>query len=187
MMPPLVSHALRLATVAGFDQSCSHQVGRLLQLLASHPRTGTIGEIGTGFGVGAAWMASALQPGVVLFTVESDEKLAAAATRLFRSVPTVRVLAGDWREILSHGPFDMLFVDARAPKEDHPDDLIGAVRPGGMIVLDDFTPIEAQPREWRDRADPLRDFWLHDPRLHSVEIQIAPGMAVILATRTAER
>ena len=61
---------------------------------------------------------------------------------------------------------------------------IAALQPGGMIVLDDLTPVEAWPEEWRGTPDPVRDFWLHDPRLASLEIPLTPTLAVILAARS---
>jgi predicted O-methyltransferase YrrM len=185
MIPPLVSQALQLAADRGFGLSCTEEVGRLLHLLTSHQRTGVVGEIGTCCGVGAAWMATALQPGVSLITVESDADTAAKASDLLHAAPAVRVLHGDWRTILSHGPFALLFVDATEPKRDHPDELIDALQAGGMIVLDDLTPVEAWPPEWHGTPDPIRDFWLHDPRLISLELPLTPTMAVILATKFA--
>jgi predicted O-methyltransferase YrrM len=182
-IPPLVSQALGLAADRGFERSCTEEVGRLLHLLAGHQRTGIIGEIGTGYGVGAAWMATALQPGVSLVTVEADEEASAQACELLHAAPTVRVLHADWRAILSHGPFALLFVDAAEPKRNPPDELIEALQPGGIIVLDDFTPFEAWPEKWRGTPDPIRDFWLNDPRLSSLEITLTPTMAVILAAK----
>ena len=40
-----------------------------------------VAEIGTGCGVGAAWIVSALDPGVTFVTVERDASLAAAAVQ----------------------------------------------------------------------------------------------------------
>jgi predicted O-methyltransferase YrrM len=159
-------------------------VGRLLHLLTAHQHAGTVGEIGTGYGVGAAWMATALQPGVSFVTVESDKESAARASELLHPVPAVQVLHADWRAILAHGPFTLLFVDASEPKRGHPDELIEALQPGGIIVLDDLTPMETWPPEWHDTPDPIRDLWLHDPRLISLEIRLTPAMAAILATRS---
>jgi predicted O-methyltransferase YrrM len=52
--------------------SCLPQHGRLLQLLAGGIGVGTIGETGTGYGVGLAWMASAAHPDARLFSIERD-------------------------------------------------------------------------------------------------------------------
>ena len=63
-IPPLVQQATALAADLGFTASCTPEVGRLLRVLASACRQGSIGEIGTGCGVDTAWMARALAPGV---------------------------------------------------------------------------------------------------------------------------
>jgi predicted O-methyltransferase YrrM len=62
--PPLVRRALELERELGFDRSSIPEVGRLLHLLAAQRGRMRVGEIGTGCGVGAAWIASALPPHV---------------------------------------------------------------------------------------------------------------------------
>jgi len=101
--------------------------------------------------------------------------LAGAAERVLTSVPNVRVIHGDWREILQHGPFAFLFVDAAAPKQHESETLLEALRPGGVIVLDDLTPGR--------QNDPMREFWLTDPRVVATEVLVSATEAVILATR----
>lgn len=194
-LPSLVQEAMELADRLAFVSSCSLGVGHLLQVLASHVRGGVIGEIGTGCGVGAAWLTAALAPGVSFVTVELDMARAAAARTLFDAYPQVRVLQGDWHDILAHGPFDLLFVDAGVAKAS-PNGAIGgvsaaaeaileALRPGGLIVLDDLTPEDQWPEEWRDKPDPVREFWLNDARLAATEIFVTLESSVILATRLA--
>ncbi len=55
-MPSLVGQALARAEQLNFTHSCLPEVGRLLRVLSGNVRNGTIGEIGTGCGVGSAWM-----------------------------------------------------------------------------------------------------------------------------------
>ena len=57
--PELVGRALALAERSGFEHSCAPAVGRLLAVLAGRVRGGLVGEIGTGCGVGTAWMTGA--------------------------------------------------------------------------------------------------------------------------------
>src|SRR5207245_7638558 len=78
--PPLLGRALELARELGFERSSLPEVGRLLRALASGRFR--IAEIGTGTGVGAAWIADALAPGAVFVTVEADPERAEAAARL---------------------------------------------------------------------------------------------------------
>lgn len=178
-----MQHALDLADRMQFQHSCTIEVGRLLRLLASQVRRGTIGEIGTGCGVGAAWIASGKAPDVSFVTVESDVARAQAAASLLAVVPSIRILQGDWHLLLEYGPFAMLFADGAKAKEREPEVLLQSLKLGGTIVLDDLTPENRWPPEWRGRVDPVREFWLNDSRVIATEILVTPGSAVILATR----
>src|SRR5215468_4969006 len=96
--PPLVRRALVLAESAGFEKSCLPEDGALLHVLAARRGVARAAEIGTGTGVGAAWIVSALPPGARFFTAEIEPELAAAAAELFADDPDVTVLAGPWQE-----------------------------------------------------------------------------------------
>lgn len=179
MVPPLVERALALTETLGFERSCTEDVGRLLHLLAASRGHERIAEIGTGTGVGAAWLVSALAPQTPFFTAELDPKRAAAAAALFSEDANVHVLAGDWRELLPpEAPFDLVFFDAA--KLDRPQEdgelVVGLLAPGGMAVLDDLTPGRPGP-------DPVRAFWLGHPGLFAIEVLTAPKNATILAVR----
>jgi predicted O-methyltransferase YrrM len=181
-IPQLVRQAMDIAEHVRFEHSCTPEVGRLLRLLTGHLRDGRIGEIGTGCGVSAAWIVSALVPGASFVTVELDAARAEAARALLDPYPNVRVLQGDWHGILDHGPFDLLFADTKA-KRDEAEIVLGALSLGGMVVLDDMTPGEHWPHEWRGQPDPVREFWLNEPRLAATEVLTGSTMAAIVATR----
>ena len=136
-------------------------------------------EIGTGTGVGAAWIVSALGPQTPFFTAELDEERAAAATALFADDPNVHVLAGDWRELLPpEAPFDLVFFDAAKQLRPQEDGrlVVGLLAPGGIAVLDDLTP-------GREGSDPVRDFWLGHPELTAVELLTTAENATIVGVR----
>ncbi|HEY8104276.1 MAG TPA: class I SAM-dependent methyltransferase [Gaiellaceae bacterium] len=174
MPPPLVERALALAERTGFQRSCSAETGRLLQVLAGQRGHERVAEIGTGCGVGSAWIVSALDPDVAFLTVELDEQRAADAAELLAEDESATVLLGDWREVLlAEAPFDFLFADGGKAK--YEEELVGLLAPGGMLVLDDLTPGYADP-------DPLRELWLQHRRLVAVELQVSPREAVIVGT-----
>jgi predicted O-methyltransferase YrrM len=129
----------------GFENSCIPEVGRLLSVLAAAVRGGSIGEVGTGCGVGATWLVSGLAADSRFVTVEEDGERAASVAALFQHRPNVRVLHGDWHDILAHEPFDLLFVDAAPAKYDEPAVVVESLRIGGLVVLDDLTPEEYWP------------------------------------------
>jgi predicted O-methyltransferase YrrM len=171
--PPLVEQALREAERTGFTRSCSPETGRLLQLLAAQRGRARVAEIGTGSGVGAAWLLSGLDPGVAFVTVELDAGRAAAADQLLAADENARVLRGDWRDVLPpEAPFDLLFADGGKAKEH--EELAGLLAPGGTLVLDDLTP--GRP------ADPVRELWLRHPRVLAAELQVSSHEAVIVGT-----
>ncbi len=174
--PPLVRRARALAASAGFHRSCAPEDGALLHVLAGRRGLVRAGEIGTGTGVGAAWIVSALAPGTPFVSVEVDAERAAAAAALFAQDADVRILAGDWRDLLpAEAPFDLLFVDAHDAKDDV-DGVVGLMTPGATAYLDDFT----YPP---DLPDPRRDAWLGHDALAAVEIEVAPGRRAIVALR----
>ena len=174
MLPPLVERALALAESAGFTRSCSSEAGRLLQVLAGQRGRTRVAEIGSGCGVGSAWILSALDPHVPFVTVELDPERATAAADLLAADENARVLAGDWQELLpAEGPFDLLFADGGRAK--YREELVGLLAPGGTLVLDDLTP-------GREGPDPVRELWLGHPRLIATELQVSPREAVIVGT-----
>jgi predicted O-methyltransferase YrrM len=79
-LPALVGKALRTAERQGFALSCRVEQGRLLSVLAGGAIT-SIGETGTGVGVGLAWLVSGRRAGVRVVSVERDESRAAEAAR----------------------------------------------------------------------------------------------------------
>jgi predicted O-methyltransferase YrrM len=171
-----------------FERSSLPEIGRLLAVLAAQRPRGRFAEIGTGCGVGTAWIASALDAEAGLVTVETDAERAGAVGRLFAEVPNVRVRHGDWHEVLPpEAPFDLLFFDGGQWKSGdvaaESEQALALVRPGGMVVIDDLTPEALWPEEWRGRPDPVRDFWLGDSRVAAAEILSTPQTAAILAVR----
>ena len=177
-IPPLVERAEALARELRFDRSSSRETGALLHVLAASRGRERVAETGTGVGVGAAWIVSALAPHVPFFTAELDEDRARAAADLFRRDEHVTVLHGDWHDVLAaEAPFDLLFHDGskRRPDVDG-EHVVGMLTPGGIVVMDDMTP-------GHTGADPVREYWFGHPWFAAVEAQVSAGEAVIVAVR----
>jgi predicted O-methyltransferase YrrM len=183
LIPPLVKRAKNLARQMSYRSNCSDGTGRLLRLLASQFQGGVLGEIGSGCGVGTAWLVSALAPGTTLVTVEKNNALSAVVRSLFESYSMVRVLYGDWNEIIKFGPFSMLYVSARTARFCAPEVLMEALRLGGVLVIDGLVPLEQLSYDMQLKTDPVRSFWLNDPRLEATEILVSSNEAIILTSR----
>jgi predicted O-methyltransferase YrrM len=177
--PPLVARARALAYELGFTHSCSEETGRLLHVLAGMRGRMRVAETGTGAGVGAAWIVSALDASVPFFSAELDEGRAAAVAELFREDEKVHVLDGDWHDVLPpHAPFDLLFHDGSKRRPDlDGEETLGLVAPHGLVVLDDLT-------SGREGPDLVREFWLGHGSIAATEIQVSVRESVILAVRT---
>lgn len=179
--PRLVDRAISLADSLGFKNSCLDEVGRLLYLLAGHVSSGRIAEIGTGCGVGTAWLASATTLDV--YTIDNDQDRVQATQELFSEIPNVHQISGNWDWILQQCPFRLVFVDAKPAKLEGIGDVVNATEVGGLIVIDDLTPIEFWADEWKGKPDQIRDAWLHHDQLVSAEIRTSLKAAVILARK----
>jgi predicted O-methyltransferase YrrM len=187
-LPPLVQQAYEAARRVGFPLSraestgsgfaCLPDTGRFLAMLAAG--CGRIGELGTGAGIGTAWMASAMPAECTLVTAEIDEQRAAAAREVFADDPRVTVVTGDaFAAISLGGPYDLLFSDGGGAQQT----LIDLLAIGGRLVMDDVTPLELLPEGSPFRAnDPKRTFFA-DSRLVSTEV-VLPDLRNSLLTGT---
>ena len=186
-LPPLVERAVQACRGAGFDLSCLPSQGRLLQVLAGGVGSGRIGETGTGGGVGLAWLASGASPEARLISVERDQGLVSVARSVFQDTPAVDILHDDWRALQAQGPFDLLVLDGGGQGKTEEGPLLpeGWLRPGGLIVIDDFTPTVGWPPMHQGRPDVARMFWLGHPRLSAAEVRTQPDAATIVAMFTS--
>ena len=194
-LPPLVAKAAALAAEAGFIHCCTPEHGELLQVLARGRTGGIIGETGTGYGAGLAWMASAVGVETRLVSVESDSRRAGACKALFAGLPNVELVHGDWRLIESYAPFDLLVLDGGGGGKranDPPAEPRRLLRPGGTVVLDDFhPPLEFWPEpaaardEYGRSVVESRKYWLQHPDLFATEVRVRPEVSTILGTLKA--
>jgi predicted O-methyltransferase YrrM len=195
-LPALVERAVELARSMRFPYSCHPAQGRLLALLAQGRPGGLIGETGTGCGVGLAWMLSAADPTTRLVSIERDRARAEAARELFAPYRQVQVLTGDWPALLEHGPFDLLVLDGGGSGKTAGDTPVApreALRGGGSLVIDDWTPWDRWPpraagevdgvQGSRQVLDQARLHWLQHPDLLASEARMAPTLSTIIAMR----
>jgi predicted O-methyltransferase YrrM len=197
-LPPLVTRAQALARQVGFaltreqanpgrPSACLPGAGRFLAVLAAGCTGGQIGELGSGTGIGAGWIASAMPADCVLITVEIDEPLARAARELLAADPRIEVITGDALRVMpSRGPFGLLFADCGVRDHAAFAALVGSLRIGGRIVMDDVTPERMLPPDSPLQASDIkRQFFSSEPRLVSAEV-VLPDLdnSLLVGTRT---
>lgn len=185
-VPPLVAAAIARARQAGFLMSCDPAVGRLLAVLAAHlPEGARVLELGTGTGVGTAWIVSGLLPrtDVTVTSVEKDPGTATVAAG--GDWPSfVDLRRGDALDVLAEGgTFNLVFADAPGGKWEGLDRSVAALRPRGLLVVDDMTPEPDWPDSQRAAQDKVRQALLSARELTSAELAVGSG--VILSVRSA--
>jgi predicted O-methyltransferase YrrM len=185
-LPPEVKAAVELARTARFAHSCLPEQGELLRILARGVGPAVIGETGTGYGVGLAWLAAGAHPEAKLISIEREPDRAAAAAGLFRDNPAVEVRVGDWRDLRGFGPFHLLVLDGggQGKQGEPPLEPAAWLRPGGLLVIDDFTPSADWPPRYAGHVDITRQYWLDHPDLRATQINVSPQSTTILATYT---
>jgi predicted O-methyltransferase YrrM len=174
-VPPLVAAAVARAVRVGF-----------LAVLAAHLPVGArVLELGTGTGVGAAWIVSSLLPrtDITLTSVEKDPGTAAVAGA-GDWPPFADLRCGDALEVLAEaGTFDLIFADAPAGKWEGLDRSVAALGPHGLLVVDDMTPQPGWTDSHRAATEGVRRALLSAPELTSAELAVGSGM--ILSVRGA--
>jgi predicted O-methyltransferase YrrM len=180
--PLTTAEAAGTGTGTGTGAACLPDTGRFLAMLAAG--CARIGELGTGTGIGTAWMASAMPATCTLVTAEIDTERAAAAQEVFAEDPRVTVVTGEALDTVSlGGPYDLLFSDCTADREM----LVDLLAIGGRVVMDDVTPFGLLPDDSPFRTqDPKREFFFGNPRLTSAEV-ILPDLrnALLVGTRVS--
>jgi hypothetical protein len=108
----------------------------------------------------------------------------AAARALFHNHPGVRVEHADASDLARHGPFDLLVLDGGGQGKSGAPPLSPAdwLRPGGLVVLDDFTPSTRWPPVHDAAPDTARAYWLTHPDLFATQINVSPTATTIVAS-----
>jgi demethylmenaquinone methyltransferase/2-methoxy-6-polyprenyl-1,4-benzoquinol methylase len=182
-LPAGVAAAVARAEAAGFRLSCDPDVGRFLAVLAAGvPANGRVLEMGTGAGVGTAWIVHGLgeRTDAEVISVEMDPALHAAVA----AAPWpghVSLRRGDVLAILDDlGTFDLVFADAQGGKWEGLDRTIGVLRQRGLLLVDDMTPETFIDEVHRRRTEEVRRTLLSHPQLVGAEIQAATGMILVM-------
>jgi len=183
-VPETVTAALARARDAGFELSCDPAVGELLAALAAAvPAGGRILELGTGAGVGLAWLLAGLgdRSDAEIVTVDVDGSLQ-EATRTAGWPDFVQFVLEDGAVVVKHaGRFDLIFADAPGGKLTGLEDSIAALSSRGVLVVDDMDLTLHRDAELRALLAGVRGTLVDHPDL--VTVEFAHGSGVILGVR----
>ena len=173
-LPASLTGILQDTAAMGFRMASERQTGSLLRTLAASRVAGRFLELGTGTGVGTAWLLAGMDSASRLDSVEIDVSALDIARRHLGGDPRVTFHLTDGEAFLEQSAsmrFDLIYADAWPGKFSHLDLALSLLRVGGFYVIDDLLP---QP-SWPDG---------HAPRVPALIAELE-GRRDLVTTRMA--
>lgn len=184
-VPPVVEAIRRDTQRLGFTMASEPKTGSLLRTLAAAKPAGRLLELGTGTGVGTAWLLAGMDAGSRLDTVESDGKVLEVAQRHLGHDPRVTFHLADGGAFLARavpGQFDFIYADTWPGKFTHLDLALALLRMGGLYVIDDLLPQASWPPGHAPRVPAL--IAALEARHEFVATKLAWASGLMLLVRT---
>jgi predicted O-methyltransferase YrrM len=132
----------------GFTLASEPKTGALLQALAASKPSGEFLELGTGTGVGTAWLLGGMDARSRLTSVDSDSKVQDVARRHLGHDGRVTFHLGDGGAFLGRSTglqFDLIYADAWPGKFTHLEQTLALLKRGGIYFVDDLLPQPSWP------------------------------------------
>ena len=126
----------------GFSMPSDLQTGSLLKtLIASKPK-GNFLELGTGTGLGAAWILAGMDDDSKLISIENEAKYLEIAQKVLENDKKLTLICGDAEAWIQRceDSFDFIFADTWAGKYLELDKAISMLKTGGIYFIDDMLP-----------------------------------------------
>ncbi len=183
--PPVLAEILRDTKAIGFAMASEPLVGSLLRTLAASKPAGRLLELGTGTGVGTAWLLAGMDADARLISIESDSKAASLAQRHLATDHRLQLVIEDAAATLGQLPtesFDLIFADTWAGKYTHLDDALRLLKVGGLYVIDDMLPQPDWPEEHSAKAERLIETLQTRHDLTLTRLNCASGVVIVVRT-----
>ena len=169
----------------GFTLASEPKTGSLLRALAASKPGGTFLELGTGTGVGTAWLLAGMDTGSRLVSVDTDANAQGVARRHLGRDSRVTFHLGDGAAFLEQAAlqtFDLVYADAWPGKFTHLDRALALLKMGGIYLVDDLLP---QP-SWPDGHAPKVPVLIADleRRRGFIATQLAWASGLMILVRT---
>jgi predicted O-methyltransferase YrrM len=130
------------------------RTGALSRVLAASKPGGRFLELGTGTGIGTAWLLAGMDANARLDTVDNDVHVLDVARSHLREDSRVAFHLADGADFLAHlprGEYDLIYADAWPGKFTDLDQALALLRIGGIYFIDDLLP---QPN-WPEGHAPI--------------------------------
>ncbi len=156
--PPILEDLMRATQKLGFKLASEPLTGSLLRTLAASKPGGNFLELGTGTGVGTAWLLAGMDRHSTLISVESEERFIEVARIYLASDPRVSFHLEDAAALIARLPkasLDFIFADTWAGKYTHLDETLALLKRGGIYIIDDMLPQPTWPGDHPPKVERL--------------------------------
>ena len=183
---PAVLHAIRHDTAQhGFTMASEPKTGSLLCALAASKPGGRFLELGTGTGVGTAWLLAGMDSASRLDTVDNDASVLAIAQRHVGHDPRVTFHLMDGVLFLQRSEamqLDFVYADTWPGKFTHLDLALSLLRVGGIYFVDDLLPQPSWPEGHAAKVPPLIAELESRPGFTATKLAWASGLMILVRT-----
>jgi predicted O-methyltransferase YrrM len=179
--PEALAPIHRATREIGFALASEPKTGALLRALAASKPGGRFLELGTGTGVGTAWLLAGMDASSHLDSVDNDETVLVVARRHLGHDARVTFHVADAAEFLARLPsvhFDFIYADAWPGKFSHLNDALSLLRTGGIYVIDDLLPQPNWPDGHAPRVPVLIDEIERRSEFVTVRLSWASGLMI---------
>jgi predicted O-methyltransferase YrrM len=188
MSEPAALSAIRERAVAlDFTMASETRTCALLKVMAASKPGGRLLELGTGTGVGTAWLLEGMDATTTLTSVDTSPEFQAVAREVLGSDPRLTLVIEDGAAFLrrqSPASFDLIFADAMPGKYEALDDALALLKPGGLYIIDDLLPQPNWPEGHAEKVPVLLERLRADARLVMTPMEWASGLTI--AVRKSE-
>lgn len=187
-VPAALDAILRDSQKLGFKMGSEPQTGALLRTLAATKPGGRFLELGTGTGIGTAWLLSGMDAESRLDSVEIDSNVSDIARRHLGKDPRVSFHSADGIDFLkkaSSPRYDFIYADTWPGKFSHLELALSLVRVGGIYFIDDLLPQPAWPAEHASKIPMLIAELEKRPDFISTRLAWSSGLMILVRTRAA--
>ena len=184
--PAVLDAILSDTRALGFTMASEPQTGSLLRSLAASKPNGDFLELGTGTGVGTAWLIAGMDAGSRLLTVEIDAAASRVAQRHLGhdSRVTFHVMDGaDFLQSCAPERFDLVYADAWPGKFSHLESALSLLRIGGFYFVDDLLPQASWPEGHAPRVPALIEQLTHRPGFVATALAWSSGLLLLVRTK----
>jgi len=170
----------------GFTMGSELETGALLRTLAASKPHGRFLELGTGTGIGTAWLLAGMDVGSTLDSVDNDPHVQEVARQHLGRDSRVTFHLADGASFLAtpaRQEYDFVYADTWPGKFTHLDLALSLVRVGGIYFIDDLLPQPSWPEGHAPKVPALIAELQQRTDFVSTKLSWASGLMILVRTQ----